>query len=107
MSEPEIYEARHAPCRPTDDNRHWGGTFSVGIGEVVPEGKRMPAAIYRVWGNVDDEEQVDALAWRLVEWLNWRDRRADGSGASRVLRDHDRSARIKLTPAGKKAGFLR
>ncbi len=104
------YEARPAGCRPTDENRHWGGTFSVPIGEVVPEGTRKSAAIYRVRGNVEHENQVDALAARAVNRLNApEDTLASLRGSLRGLRhpDADRSARIELTKVGKKAGFLR
>lgn len=99
----KTYEVRPAGCRPTYAGRGQE-TFSVPIGEVS-NGKRRPAAIYRIKGSVIDERQIDALAVRLARWINTRPH-ADPSPAL-VPWSNDESARIVLTPAGKKAGFLR
>lgn len=114
------YEARPAGCRPTTDfSRYANRAFSVGIGLAVDSG-RKPAAIYRVRGNIADEEQIDALATRLVDWLNDPDNAGlagDGSwrlvsGRQDLCPQHipwssDGSAYIFLTSAGKKAGWLK
>ncbi len=99
------WEARPAQCRPgwkhqTSAQR----TFSVGIGRV---GSRA-AAIYRVKGNVEDEREVDALAARLVRWLNHPRRPNLGQTSPSFELEHsnDKSAKIVLTPAGRKAGWV-
>lgn len=101
------YEARQSDCRP-------GGfafsrsmnTFSVGIGEVVPKGKHQPAVVYRVGGSVNHEEQIDALAARLLSWLNNPNEPIKSTAPSHLPFTNDKSAKIRLTAAGRKAGFF-
>lgn len=93
------YGARIAGCRPGTVAA--GKTFSVGIGDV----NSRAAAIYRSRGDVEHEVEVDALALRCVAWLNSPVRA--GMSPSGIAFMEDLSARIVLTPAGKKQGFLR
>jgi hypothetical protein len=100
-----IWEARPASCRPETPGAKEGpfgnATFSVGVGEA----DSRSAAIYRVTGRCEDDAQVDALAARLVEWLNHPETRGEMEFVDLPF-SSDKSARIKITPAGRERGFL-
>lgn len=95
------YEVRPGEWDPRNAKLYRGQkTFSVGIAE-----KGTRAAIYRVSGSVRHPEQVDRLAERLVAWLNSPERTE--RCPYEVPYSNDGAARIRLTAAGKQAGWLR
>ncbi len=99
--EPELlpYQVRPSALAPAVGN----GTISLGIGRG-PVAKSRHGAIYRVTGATEDREVVEALAGRLVLWLNsWLSEEAQRLP---VYLTSDRLVRVVLTPAGKQEGFL-
>lgn len=74
-------------------------TFSVAIGWAS---RPRAAAVFRVRGQSTDHEAIDRLAGRLVDWLN----NDTGLCPFEVPDSNDKSARIVLTKAGRKAGFM-
>ena len=74
-----------------------GETWSLGI---AAEGESQ---ILRVVGSVSDKHQIRALAVRLCAWLNDPER-VDKCVAVAV-RGLDRTANVKLEPAGRAAGW--
>lgn len=101
-SDPELlpYQVRQSALAPAVGN----GTISLGVGRG-PFAKSGHGAVYRVVGATEDHEAVEMLAGRLVNWLDTKVAR-ERSPIGIVWQWADRSARIVLTPAGRREGFL-
>jgi len=98
--EPLPYQVRQSALAPAVGN----GTISLGVGRG-PVSKSSHGAVYRVTGATEDREQVERLAGRLVVWLDTKVAQ-ERCPIGIVWQWADRSARIVLTPTGRREGFL-
>ena len=100
--EPELlpYQVRQSALAPAVGN----GTISLGVGRG-PVAKSSHGAVYRVTGATEDREAVEVLAEQLVCWLNDRGM-AERSPIKIEKPELYQSARIVLTPTGRREGFL-